>query len=287
MRAFVMTRGRSRDYGFLGDEPAAEWWSACRAFSSFERPTLFVEGLGCPTKGEAAWRAYLSAIPSARRDRVNTRIRYTLVFESEPQGEAAAPWLVDTITAWLEEIAGAVATEKNRLSARLDAAFPETLVESADADGDVQGRLTEALAALGSTRGPAGEAEPEDPAYLFWLGKSESPAARAALAARVRALLDGSIEGRALVVNLAAVGDAAVLSGDSPSCAALMSGLDDDDAPSVPRPFRKKKASTTDPQAATDEPTPGRVTKAKGVMIGLAVVIVNLAALAAYLSRSW
>ena len=94
MKAYIQTRGSTRDYTFLGDEPK-KWWRQpiYERGTSFEKPTLIVE------KRASTWRCYVSGIPSNRRDRVNTPIRYTLVLEGEnpaPADIEKLGWLVDS-----------------------------------------------------------------------------------------------------------------------------------------------------------------------------------------------
>ena len=78
MKIYIQTRGKARDYIFLGDTPQ-KWWRqpVYEQGTSFEKSTLIVEGY------VNTWRCYISGIPSNRRDRVNTPIRYTLVLEGE------------------------------------------------------------------------------------------------------------------------------------------------------------------------------------------------------------
>jgi len=76
--AYLNTRGRERhrDYQFVGPAPPTSWWRAYAEHTTFERPTVLVQSDG------TGWQAYLSGIPSRRRDAVGTVIRYTLVAES-------------------------------------------------------------------------------------------------------------------------------------------------------------------------------------------------------------
>ena len=94
MHLSVRTRSLDRDYAFVGPPPADPWWDAYAPFSAFEYPTLLFEYV------EAQWHLFLSAIPSARRDRVGTRIRYSLVLRGTPSEAEAldallAAWLAD------------------------------------------------------------------------------------------------------------------------------------------------------------------------------------------------
>ena len=79
MKIHIQTRGRIRDYTFLGDVPEKKWWRqpVYEQGTSFEKPTLIIEN---DTSG---WRCYIGGILSNRRDRVNTPIRYTLVINED------------------------------------------------------------------------------------------------------------------------------------------------------------------------------------------------------------
>lgn len=73
MKVWLRTRGNTRDYAFLGEAPPDRWWAPYKDATSFEQPSLILERVS-PDQ----WRCFISAIPSTRRDRVNTRIRYSL-----------------------------------------------------------------------------------------------------------------------------------------------------------------------------------------------------------------
>ncbi len=279
MRAYVMTRGVGRDYRFVGAAPAEEWWGSLRGLTSFERPTLIVE------RKRDLWRAYLSGIPSSRRDRVSTRIRHTLVLEGE--GGAEAP-ISSVVGAWLEEVAAAPA-EQGALAGALDAALPEAMIEEALEDGevatDVGARLSRALVLEGAGQPAALAAPPadlgaDDPSIASWIAALESPPARRALLARADALLAGRREGVALVLNLASPAEAEEAVAGAPTRAVLLGGLGASFA--IPRPLARKKADR--PPARVPD---GRARRA-GTWLWLvaAIVAANLA-LYAYLSRSW
>jgi hypothetical protein len=206
---YLNTRGRERhrDYQFVGPAPPTSWWREYADHTTFERPTILVQSDG------PDWQAYLSGIPSRRRDAVGTVIRYTVIAENAPDRVGAAGLGTGDILAlvanWLSD--QDLGRGAGRLSDVLDAAFPEPDVERLiaseldESDGvEVQGRLVGALREL---RLPVG-ADPPEPAD-DWLADLSGPAARAAFVQRVDELLGGR-PGRALVLNL--VGTAADLS---------------------------------------------------------------------------
>lgn len=83
MKCWLQTRGVVRDYEFLGERPPDFWWSEGRYedFTSFEQPTLILER--CEVEKE--WQCLISAIPSTRRDHLQTRIRYFLVLRGRSE----------------------------------------------------------------------------------------------------------------------------------------------------------------------------------------------------------
>lgn len=76
IRFYLQTRGKTIDYCFLYEAPSSDWWRYYADYTLFEDKTIILERL-IDGKGGL----YLSGIPSSRRDRVNTIIRYTLVAE--------------------------------------------------------------------------------------------------------------------------------------------------------------------------------------------------------------
>jgi len=92
MDIYIMTRGTQIDYMFLGAEPKRAWWTKFREWTSFEYPTIIFQ----------ASELYLSGIPSKRKDRVKTPIRYTLVFEKV--GSEDIEKLRKLIKSWLNDI---------------------------------------------------------------------------------------------------------------------------------------------------------------------------------------
>ncbi len=208
--AYLNTRGRERhrDYQFVGPAPPTSWWRAYADHTTFERPTVLVQSDG------RGWQAYLSGIPSRRRDVVGTVIRYTVVAEGSPEPPAADGLgtgdVLALVATWLAD------QDRDRgvgqVSAVLDAAFPEAEVERLIAaspdDGTEPDVLRRLAGALHELTLPV-DAEP-DAAPAAWLADLSWPPARAAFVQRVDALLTGQ-PGRALVLNL--VGTAADLAG--------------------------------------------------------------------------
>ncbi|MFC9331367.1 hypothetical protein [Kitasatospora sp. NPDC057015] len=218
VRGYVMTRGvqRDKDYRFLGAAPAALWWSSYRDHADTNYPTLLVEA------GEGGWRAFVSGVPSARRDEVGTPIRFTLALTGATAaagagGPGAAERLervVRLVALWLE--AFTAQDGRVRLGRLLDGLFPDEaeVVElrrrrDPQAAGIVRERVTALLAALDSPASDAGGAAgavvaagPAGALPAAWFGAARSDEGTTAFVARVRELLSGEREGRALVLNL-------------------------------------------------------------------------------------
>ncbi|HXV94736.1 MAG TPA: hypothetical protein VD813_15640, partial [Pseudonocardia sp.] len=181
----------------LGETPSRPWWRAYADHTTFERPTVLVESDG------ERWLAFLSGIPSARRDAVGTVIRSTVVLEGEPGDDGPVLALV---AGWLADH-GRDTRGGGPVSAALDAAFAEADVErlvAAPGRGghdEVRHRLDGALRSL-----PRPAVEDTAAAPGNWIADSALPNARALFLGRVAELLAGA-PGRALMLNL--VSDAA------------------------------------------------------------------------------
>lgn len=199
--AAVQTRGRVRsaDYAFLGEAPQHPWWRAYGGHTTFEHPTILLVSDG------GGWDAFLSGIPSRRRDAVGTTIRFTLVLGG---GSAEAGPVLALVGAWLADLAGA----GHAVGDALDAAFPEADVERLLATPDsteVRRRVLDAVAQVHA--GPA-TPDPQPRGLLSasdgaanlpddWLWSVDRLEARATFVERAGEILDGSA-GRALLLNL-------------------------------------------------------------------------------------
>ena len=263
MTAYLNTRGRERhrDYQFVGPAPPSSWWRAYSEHTTFEHPTVLVQSDG------HRWQAYLSGIPSTRRDAVGTVIRYTLVAAGSPElpppDQPAALSTGDVLALvanWLADQDRDRAV--GRVSAALDAAFPEADVErlltvdagEAATATEVRRRLAVALHTL---RLPVTAETP--PASDAWLADLNRPLARSAFVQQVDTLLAGQ-PGRALVLNLVGAPDDLTGLLDDPRPLAVLAPELPDPATIVPldRPSREpaKKAA---PPPGTNTPVPATV----------------------------
>lgn len=246
----LMTAGLvSDDYRFLGRAPREAFWRRYADYTSFERPTAIV------LSRDGGFRAYLSGVASARKDRTKTPLRYTLVLEG-PCRTPAAETALFALAAFVGDLAsiqpGPPVT--GALGRALDEAFPEVFVEKALAamrDGlppaepplaEVTERAARALTSL--PRDP--DIAPADQRYL-WGGRASSAARAGFLGVAERLLVDGEA-GAALVVNLASRDHLELMGGGEPSCAVLFAGEQGEDACSEPLEWPPKKGRPGSPK---------------------------------------
>jgi hypothetical protein len=221
MRTYLRTRGRVRDYQFIGVAPEVTWWRSYARVTDLETPAVLVESSG------RAWRAYVSGIQSGRRDRIGRPIFMDIVLEGEGVTEGARDrelaLAIIVINIGLgdgdgdgdgADGAGEQAAARCLPPGRLDAVITEEVVEGWLAEPSPSASRA-AAAAIGEVfrdvpATPAGDSVPSqgDPAGSDWagadwvggLGSARSRAAFLALAGR---LLSGAA-GRALMLSYVA-----------------------------------------------------------------------------------
>ncbi|SHM37288.1 hypothetical protein [Cryptosporangium aurantiacum] len=210
MRIHLMTRGLTDDYRFLGDAPAEQRWTAFGRLTSFDHRSLLLRG------GPDGWWLYLSAIPSVRRDRTDTVIRYTTVLTGAASEDTSR--VAGLVREWLSQ--GETPAEPGVLSGLLDEQFPadvvERLLRPGDAAAETAAEVARRFAAV-LDKLDTDDAEPGDSAdrNVSWLGEARSDRAVDRLVRRAAALLGGA-EGWALVLNLANEEDARAWLADQP-----------------------------------------------------------------------
>ncbi|MBV9312401.1 MAG: hypothetical protein JO100_01415 [Pseudonocardia sp.] len=194
MDTYLETRGREigQAHKFLGTQPADTWWSqGYGELTKFTNPTILVE------RDDNGWRLYIGAIPSSRHDPYGAVNRVNIVAESPGRGDDATDAIVRLVDAYLRDIAEN--REPGEARHALDEAFPEEVVgrlytDSASTE-EVRGRL---LIACGSLS-PAVSAEDRGDS---WIAPVRGEKGRAAFVARVRALVQGELNGAAIFVNV-------------------------------------------------------------------------------------
>ena len=117
MNIYIQTRSVTKDYQFLGNSPVNSWWMAYKDYTSFEHPTIIVEG-----DTAKQWRIYLSGMSSSRLDKVNTPIRYTFILEdTQPIHDSDLAQLLGLIQSWAKAIYDS--ESKDKLKNCLDTLF--------------------------------------------------------------------------------------------------------------------------------------------------------------------
>lgn len=196
MRTYIQTRGKTADYAFIGGAPSERWWLAFRDATSFEKPTIIVDG------DQSNWRCFLSGIPSQRKDRVGTTVRFTIVLEGQC-GERTSDDALKLISAWLQD--AAQAGLGNRVKTSLDRAFEEAKVEqllstrgdNSVARDEVKRNIENALASLDPSKTIKEREKAES-----WVGSVASNSAQESFMARSLLLLNGKRKGTTALFNL-------------------------------------------------------------------------------------
>ncbi|MFD0527422.1 hypothetical protein ACFQ1I_09530 [Kitasatospora arboriphila] len=275
VRGYVMSRGypRQADYRFLGAAPDPGWWTRHRSHTDVNYPTLLVEARG------GRWRAYLSGIPSQRRDEVSTPIRFTLALEGAT-ASGGADGVVRLVARWLDGHADG--SGRAVLGERMDGLFPDDAEvvdlqrrHDVEAVGVVQDRMERLLTSLEAPGGP----EPTEWADRSWIASAADGPGAAAFVERVRALLAGEQDGDALVLNLVEQAEEAppVAAGESLAVLTATGG-----------PDRPRALPAAIPGQSGDQgpKAPGRTTPASPVDVRRALPLV-LAALLLVLLILW
>lgn len=202
MIIYLQTRGKNTDYAFLGGAPSQLWWQEFRDDTSFEQPTIITKG------DRSKWRCFVSGIPSERRDRVGTVIRYTLVLEGECC--KASEEVLSLVSAWLKNArAGGLGKD---VQAAMDGVFDEATVERLLSNrNSTPESLAEVgrLVAEGLSKLPHPEQRTKPLAVESWVGSATSVRGQKELLARSAELFRGERKGVAALLNLlGTVGDA-------------------------------------------------------------------------------
>lgn len=269
MRTFLMSRGRERDYRYLGSAPDPARWREFGQLSAFEYPTLLMHA------DETGWRVYASAIPTARRDFRNTVIRISLELHGDHEVATAAErdQVLRLVHSWLD---GATPGSPTALVSLLDDRLPEADAErllartGPDNDDELARLVHGVLDGLEPDRAPH-EASPQPGS---WVGDVTAGPARNAFLDRVRALLEGGT-GWAVQLNLAGSAEIRDLHARLPE---PLAALVDERVPEGP--------ADLDPKAATPAP-PRRPAKRsrRRALVGAVVAVAALALLAWILAQ--
>jgi hypothetical protein len=192
VKIFLRTRGRNNDYQFLGEEPEQSWWRSYANFTSFEEPSALLRADG------HQWSLYLSAIPSARRDRVSTPIRWTLAAEGMCGPQTQSELTLDLLTTWLNNC--------ESVGDLLDKLLPESTIENwFQSQQDplpfqtsmLSQQATTYLQTFSYSKSALGPSIPQS-----WVGSIHSQSCQRAFLHHAESLLGGSLHGLAGVLNL-------------------------------------------------------------------------------------
>jgi hypothetical protein len=152
MEFYVMTRGVYDDYAFIGNRPAEEWWNKFSTWTVFEEFTIIVSQT---PKGH--FRLYVSGIPSQRKDKHNTQIRYALALEKElPFNEKEIESFLGLLILLEEDFPEFPKTRicSSKIGEKLDALFTETYVNNGFLNqfdsNDVEGKIEQFFLGLSS-----------------------------------------------------------------------------------------------------------------------------------------
>ncbi len=207
-KIFIQTRGKLIDYGFLVESPKDSWWRNYDELTSFEHPTLIIERI------DDYCHIYLSAIPSERKDQVQTIIRYTLAIELDDKSNVDA--FLRLVSIWLDEVAQADKNRsiKSKIGSLLDKLFPEEKVEelltkeqkTSEFVEDMENILTNFINDIVDISTTEKEIMDTDK-YKVWWGGVGNEKSRQTWILLVDKLLRNEIKGKALLLNLAEAND--------------------------------------------------------------------------------
>jgi hypothetical protein len=261
MQFYLQTRGRTRDYAFLGASPSQMWWKEFSQFTSFEHPTILVLG------DKSNWRSYVSGIPSRRQDRVGTQIRYTLVVSGKTAGSHDE--IIGLITRWIAESSDGA--QFGEVQDSFDSVFSEDDVErllldrSAAPNEEVENNIRLALDRL-RVSPPSTKSENDS-----WVGNVVAPEARQEFILRVSEILQGEYTGVAALLNLSGAQEAERLLERHDSVAVLVDDTEHLLGSSIV-PLKKKNALQR-PSQMPKGYTPRAITLGLGLLLLAALLI--------------
>ena len=193
MGIYVRTRGRNRDYQFLGAPPAEFWWRNYVTVTDIEQPTILLESDG------ETWRVYVAGIFSQRRDTSDREIQFNLVLDGTCGDAAADALALPVIHVSVVDLAGqgGRGISGNRLDERLSQDNVERMLP-------VPGESTReeaAEAVRAAYKDALGYTAPDDAsAPGQWIAGIADTRGRRSFMIQARSLLFGQ-PGRVLVLN--------------------------------------------------------------------------------------
>lgn len=141
MRQYINTRSITKDYRYLGEKPDNAWLGAYTELTSFEHPTIIFE------KNYETFRLFLSGMPSTRKDKVGTNIRYSFLFTGNTDEYTKLSGLV---SAWATAI-----DDPSHIAQKLGELYDENavsqMIESDTFDDTAQKQLDDWLSSFDSS----------------------------------------------------------------------------------------------------------------------------------------
>lgn len=208
---FIQTREKLIDYEFLVKFPNNSWWRYYRELTSFEYPTIIIENINNHP------RVYLSAIPSKRKDRVQTTIRYTIVIEIQ-ENDPDIDYVIKLVNIWLNEVRENPKNHpiQSQIGNLLDKEFDENFVKEALISKQGKIKVEEKLRAFISEikNFNINTKQDETKVKKIWFGGIRNENSREDWISLVKQLLNTKVKGAALLLNLAEGSDLEQLSKD-------------------------------------------------------------------------
>ncbi|SFR28097.1 hypothetical protein SAMN04488564_112208 [Lentzea waywayandensis] len=234
----VITRGLTKDYGYLG-VPGDEWWAEAAGFVDMDEPAVIA------LRDDNGLRVLVSGIPSARRDTSHRLIRVTLVLAGDDRPDV----LRALVRAVLDD------GDRDNAGVQLDAVLTGPVVEELLGDrtrpiGELGDAVLDALEPLSSAETGAG---PRQDRPGSWVGAVHDEESTARFLGRFDALLAGKADGHALATH-----QVVSTEGAARAEAALGAGtavLTLSEQSTVTGVTRLGKAGRPDPRPATKPPT--------------------------------
>lgn len=208
MKIFIQTRGKKIDYSFLSYAPQSRWWLDFQDYTSFEKPSFILKA------NASSWTCYLSGITSARKDRVASVIRYSIVLEGSTENADSLQLIKNLIAWWILQVANQ--PDSAAYQCPFDLFFTEEMVESFLAERNktpelqicIEQLALSSLATLpvwkneSKTAAVKDQSEPSVNASS-WHGNIASKLDCDMFLDVCHALLTGGLKGQAVVLNMA------------------------------------------------------------------------------------
>lgn len=139
IQQYLFTRGRKWDYCYINASPEKRPWEHWAQELDFEQGTIFV------FLEDNYLSAFLTGIPSQRRDEKGTPIRYSLAFEGEIENQQLMFAFLEIVRQWFE-IKYPTSHITKPLKETLDTLFSEEMIEQykrGNAQQEIENKLSQ------------------------------------------------------------------------------------------------------------------------------------------------